>query len=57
MRDIADRLTAACRAVDPTSTDEVIQLAHAADVVEGETTAAPLDRGTDFQSVRVGEPT
>ena len=36
LRDIADRLTASCRAVDPASTDEVIQLAHAADVVEGE---------------------
>jgi superfamily II DNA/RNA helicase len=37
MRDIADRLTESCRAVDPTSTDEAIELAHAADVVEGET--------------------
>jgi superfamily II DNA/RNA helicase len=36
LRDLADRLTAACREVDPTSTDEVIELAHAADVVEGE---------------------
>lgn len=36
MRDISDRLTASCRAVDPASTDEVIQQAHAADVVEGE---------------------
>jgi superfamily II DNA/RNA helicase len=39
LRDLADRLTASCRAVDPASTDEVIQLAHAADVVEGETEA------------------
>ncbi len=39
LRELADRLTASCRAVDPASTDEVIQLAHAADVVEGE--AAP----------------
>ena len=38
-RDISDRLTASCRAVDPASTDEVIQYAHAADVVEGETPA------------------
>ncbi len=37
LRDIADRLTASCRAVDPQSTDEVIEQAHAADVVEGET--------------------
>jgi hypothetical protein len=36
MRDTAERLTASCRAVDPASTDEVIQLAHASDVVEGE---------------------
>ena len=39
LRDLADRLTESCRAVDPTSTDEVIELAHAADVVEGETEA------------------
>lgn len=39
LRDLADQLTASCRAVDPTSTDQVIQLAHAADVVEGETEA------------------
>lgn len=43
LRDIADRLTESCRAVDPTSTDEAIELAHAADVVEGET---PLPPGT-----------
>jgi superfamily II DNA/RNA helicase len=36
LRDLSDRLTAACRAVDPASTDEIIQQAHAADVVEGE---------------------
>jgi hypothetical protein len=34
-----DRLTKSCREVDPTSTDQTIQLAHAADVVEGETAA------------------
>jgi superfamily II DNA/RNA helicase len=39
LRDVADRLTESCRAIDPTSTDEVIELAHAADVVEGETEA------------------
>ncbi|MCI0456591.1 MAG: DEAD/DEAH box helicase [Gemmataceae bacterium] len=37
LRDLAERLTASCREVDPASTDEVIELAHAADVVEGET--------------------
>lgn len=36
LRELADRLTATCRAVDPESTDEVVTLAHAADVVEGE---------------------
>jgi hypothetical protein len=39
LRDLSDRLTASCRAVDPASTDEIIQQAHAADVVEGETPA------------------
>ncbi len=37
LRDLAERLTASCRAVDPHSTDETIESAHAADVVEGET--------------------
>jgi len=37
LRDLEGRLTAACRKVDPTSTDQIIQSAHAADVVEGET--------------------
>jgi hypothetical protein len=39
LRDLSDQLTASCRAVDPTSTDEIIELAHAADVIEGETAA------------------
>ena len=39
LRDVADQLTASCRAVDPASTDEVIEQAHAADVVEGEAEA------------------
>jgi superfamily II DNA/RNA helicase len=42
MRGLADLLTASCRAVDPASTDEAIEKAHAADVVEGESvTVAP----------------
>ena len=41
LRDIADQLTASCREVDPTSTDEAIELAHAADVVEGEIVLPP----------------
>jgi hypothetical protein len=36
LRGLADQLTAACREVDPTSTDELLEMAHAADVVEGE---------------------
>lgn len=39
MRDIANQLTESCRAIDPASTDEAIEKAHAADVVEGETVA------------------
>jgi hypothetical protein len=42
LRDMESKLTAACRKVDPTSTDLVIQSAKAADVVEGEE-AKPLD--------------
>jgi hypothetical protein len=41
LRDLSDRLTASCREVDPASTDEMIERAHAADVVEGEAEAAP----------------
>jgi len=55
LRELSDRLTASCRAVDPTSTDEVIQMARAADVVAGETAAssseptpAPADPLADF---------
>jgi hypothetical protein len=40
LRELSDQLTAACRAVDPASTDLMIQQAHAADVVEGEAPAA-----------------
>ncbi|MBV9123132.1 MAG: DEAD/DEAH box helicase [Planctomycetes bacterium] len=36
LRNLADRLTASCREVDPTSTDEIMEQVHAADVVEGE---------------------
>src|SRR5207237_8656786 len=41
LRDIGDQLTASCREVDPTSTDEMIEKAHAADVVEDEAAAQP----------------
>jgi superfamily II DNA/RNA helicase len=36
LKELADRLAEACRAVDPTSTEATIKQAHAADVVEGE---------------------
>jgi superfamily II DNA/RNA helicase len=42
LREVELKLTAACRKVDPTSTDMMIQSAKAADVVEGEE-ARPLD--------------
>ena len=38
--EFSSRLTETCRVVDPTSTEEMIQRAHAADVVAGETKAA-----------------
>ena len=36
LKELADKLTATCRAVDPSSTEDAIKKAHAADVVEGE---------------------
>jgi superfamily II DNA/RNA helicase len=49
LRELSERLTESCRAVDPHSTDQAIEFAHAADVVEGETaateaTAAPTTK-------------
>ncbi len=41
LRFFADTLTASCRDVDPASTDEAIERAHAADVVEGENVPPP----------------
>ena len=40
LRSMSELVTASCRAVDPTSTDEVIQMAHAGDIVEGDSHAA-----------------
>ncbi|MFO0801180.1 MAG: DEAD/DEAH box helicase [Gemmataceae bacterium] len=40
LKELADRLTETCRVVDPTSTEQAIKKAHAADVVEGEVHAA-----------------
>jgi superfamily II DNA/RNA helicase len=45
LKQIADVLTAACRQVDPTSTEETIKKAHAADVVEGEDHARTVAAG------------
>jgi superfamily II DNA/RNA helicase len=43
LKEIADKLTETCRAVDPTSTEQTIKKAHAvADVVEGEEHAKPV---------------
>src|SRR5438132_5983924 len=36
LRDLAEQWTASCRAVDPTRSDEMIEHAHAADIVAGE---------------------
>jgi superfamily II DNA/RNA helicase len=47
LREISDRLTQSCREVDPASTEEVIELAHAADVVEGEEHSAVVSPGQD----------
>jgi superfamily II DNA/RNA helicase len=41
LRDLAGQLTESCRAVDPASTEEMIEQAQAADVVEGEPVAPP----------------
>jgi hypothetical protein len=46
LKEIADKLTEICRAVDPTSTEETIKKAHAADVVEGEEHAKPTTEAT-----------
>lgn len=40
LRELSDRLAASCRQVDPSSTDDAIQHAHAADLIEGEAHAA-----------------
>jgi superfamily II DNA/RNA helicase len=41
LKELAEQLTASCRAVDPQSTDEVIEQARAADIVEGEAAEPP----------------
>ena len=47
LKEITDKLTETCRAVDPTSTEQTIKNAHAvADVVEGEDHATPATATT-----------
>lgn len=57
--DFSGRPTETCRVVAPTSTEEMIQRAHAADVVEGETKKAvtePPPVPVDEFGVGVFEP-
>jgi superfamily II DNA/RNA helicase len=46
LRDLSLQLTASCRAVDPASTDEMLEQAHAADIVEGEAADNPPTTGS-----------
>jgi hypothetical protein len=55
LRELAEQLTESCRAVDPTSTDQAIELAHAADVVEGETHQAASLPEQKVEEHRFGE--
>jgi hypothetical protein len=55
LHDIAGKLTAACRAVDPESTDSMMQQAHAADVVEGEEAVAKHPAGLDVAAAPTEE--
>jgi superfamily II DNA/RNA helicase len=56
LKEIADRLTETCRAVDPTSTEETIKKAHAADVVEGEEHAKAVSADVPEQPPPPAEP-
>jgi hypothetical protein len=56
LKQIADRLTDICRAVDPTSTEETIKKAHAADVVEGEEHAKAVSATTPEPPPAPAEP-
>ncbi|HEV3338866.1 MAG TPA: DEAD/DEAH box helicase [Pirellulales bacterium] len=42
LAELSERLAASCREVDPSSTEEIIKQAHAADLVEGESHAAAV---------------
>jgi superfamily II DNA/RNA helicase len=56
LKEIKDKLTETCRAVDPTSTEETIKKAHAADVVEGEDHAKVLTETSPEQPPPPSEP-
>ncbi|MCS6864242.1 MAG: DEAD/DEAH box helicase [Gemmataceae bacterium] len=56
LREISEKLTAICRAVDPTSTEQAIQRAHAADVVEGEEHATVATASEPIQPTPPSEP-
>ena len=56
LAEISDKLTDICRAVDPTSTEEAIKKAHAADVVEGEEHAKVVVATQPEQPPKPAEP-
>jgi hypothetical protein len=56
LKEITDKLTETCRAVDPTSTEETIKKAHAADVVEGEEHAQAVSGTAPEQPPPAPEP-
>lgn len=56
LKELTDKLTETCRAVDPTSTEETIKKAHAADVVEGEDHAKSVTEGVPGQPPPPAEP-
>jgi hypothetical protein len=56
LKEITDKLTEICRAVDPTSTEETIKKAHAADVVEGEEHAKAMTESLPEQPPPPAEP-
>jgi hypothetical protein len=51
LKELKDKLTETCRAVDPNSTDSAIKKAHGADVVEGEDHAAVQAKVTVEEAV------
>jgi superfamily II DNA/RNA helicase len=56
LQDISDRLTASCREVDPASTDEIVQMAKAADVTKGEAEAPEVPASSEPEAPPAAEP-